>query len=220
MPTAEEQEVYKHVKKYLEKKPLFSIEEILGVLTQRLRNNEKLNRNRIEKIIKDFIKKNYIILGSKIVKENVLETELRKEINEFIEKNPGIHLTELINSLEIGSHQALWHLKFLKKFDLIKSMKMGNKKAFFPKDLKEEDCKACFYLRNDKVNKIIEALNDSDSIGPTKISEVSELHFNTVKNYLDVLLELGLITETEDEKNKEYRLNKKTYEEAVVLVKP
>ncbi len=48
----EEAEVYKLVKEYLKKRPFFSVLDIIGFLNYKLRKNENINRDKIEKIFK------------------------------------------------------------------------------------------------------------------------------------------------------------------------
>ncbi len=206
----EEAEVYNLVKEYLKKKPFFSIPDILGYLNYYLRKNLALNRNKIEIILKTLIEKNLVILGAKLVKENILENPKRKEIYEYICNNPGSNINDIMNALQIGSNQVLWHLKFLEKFQFIRSTKFDNQKIFFRFQLNEYYDKLFYYSRNESIIKILKLLRYSnEGINPTKISKILKMHYYTLKKYLKVLSRLNLIILNNDENS--YILNHKVY---------
>lgn len=210
----EEEEIYKIVKEYLKKRPFFSIPEIVSYLNYYLRKNHDFNAIKIEIIIKILIKKNLIILGTKLVKENILEVPRRKEIYDFICNNPSTNINKIKNALEIGSNHVLWHLKFLEKFQFIRSAKLENQKIFFKFQLDEHYDQIFYYLRNDNVKKILKLIeNSDDELTPTKIRDILKMHYYTIKKYLDILQNFNLITIGYNKNS--YILNKKAYYEVL-----
>lgn len=206
----DEAEVYKFVKEYLKKKPFFSIPDIINYLSHYLRKNKNINRNKIEIILKTLIEKNLIIPGAKLVKENILENSKRKEIYEYISNNPATNINDVMNVLQIGSNQVLWHLKFLEKFQFIRSAKFDNQKIFFKFHLNEYYDKIFYYLRNDSINKILKLMEFSnEGLNPTKIKKLLKMHYYTLKKYLNILCSLNFIILDYDKNY--YRLNHKVY---------
>ena len=206
----EEAEVYNLVKEYLKKRPFFSILDIIDFLIYYLRKNETLNRDKIEKILKTLIEKNLIIPGTKLVKENIFDNPKRKEIYEYIYINPGCNINDIMNILQIGSNQVLWHLKFLIKFQFIREVDFDNQKTFFKFQLNEYYDKLFYYLRNERIIKILKLLKSSnEGINPTKISKLLKMHYYTLKKYLNVLSRLNLILLDDDENS--YNLNHEVY---------
>ena len=206
----EETEVYNLVKVYLKKRPFFSILDISGFLNYYLRKNEAINKDKIEIILKILLEKNLIIPGAKLVKENILENPRRKEIYNCICDNPGCNINDIMNLLQIGSNQVLWHLKFLTKFQFIRKVDFDNQKTFFNFQLNESYDKLFYYLRNESIIKILKLLKSSDKgINPTKISKLLKMHYYTLKKYLDVLSHLNLIIL--DNEHNFYNLNNETY---------
>ena len=57
-------------KEYLKKKPFFSIEDIVVYISNRTRSKPYLNKNKIEKSIKDLIKKRRLIPGNQHAKSS------------------------------------------------------------------------------------------------------------------------------------------------------
>lgn len=206
----EEAEVYNLVKEYLKKKPFFSILDIIGYLNYYLRKSETINEDKIEKILKTLIEKNLIIPGSKLVKENIFENPRRKEIYDYICVNPSCNMNDIMNILQIGSNQVLWHLKFLTKFQFIRKVEFDNQKTFFKFQLNEYYDKLFYYLRNESIIKILKLLKSSnEGINPTKISKLLKMHYYTLKKYLNVLSRLNLIQLDYDENS--YNLNHEVY---------
>lgn len=192
--TDDEREIYNIIKEFLKKKSFITITEILDFLSYRLKFNPNVNRSKIEIILKNLIKKKYIFPSTKLVRDNILEVPLRKEIYQHIQRNPGININEIKRAFNIGSNQVLWHLKFLDKFQFIRCMKIQNQTAFFKFELDISNDKIYFYLRKKNVKKIIKLLeNEREALSSTKISEKLKIHYNTTKKYLVILSNLNLI---------------------------
>ena len=203
--------VFGLVKEYLTKKTFFSIIDIIEFVSNRVRLNPNLNRNKIELIIKSLIKKRIIIPGTKLMKNNIIEHPKRNEIYNYIKKNPS-NINEIMRALKIGSNQALWHLSCLEKFEFVRSKKLNNHRVFFKFDSNPKLDKFYHYTNKDIVLKIIEFMLKEDK--PLKITEISngmKKNHTTIKKYITILENLKLV-ETEKEKNRIlYKLDKKKY---------
>jgi predicted transcriptional regulator len=199
--------VYDLVREYLKKKALSSLEEILDFIAHRLKSNKNINRTRILIALKSLMKQNLIMPGSKLVKDDILTIPKRVEILDHITAMPGTNIKEIMEYNEIGSSHAVWHLKYLKKFEFIRSVKFGNQKAYFKAEFEEKYDEIFFYLRNTKVKKIIKLLKEQKSVNPTEISNQLNIHYNTIKKYLHILKKFNLLQEIDEEHKKEYLLN-------------
>ncbi len=198
------------VKEYLTKKTFFSIIDIIDFISYRVKTSD-LNRNKIELIIKNLIKKRIIIPGTKLMKNNIIENPKRNEIYNYIKKNPS-NINEIMRALKIGSNQALWHLSCLEKFEFVRSKKLNNHRIFFKFDSNPKLDKFYHYMNKDIVLKIIKFMLKEDK--PLKITEIAngmKKNHTTIKKYLNILENLKLV-ETGKEKNRIlYKLDKKKY---------
>ena len=203
--------VFGLVKEYLTKKTFFSIIDIIEFVSNRVRLNPNLNRNKIELIIKSLIKKRIIIPGTKLMKNNIIENPKRNEIYNYIKKRPS-NINEIMRALKIGSNQALWHLSCLEKFEFVRSKKLNNHRIFFKFDSNPKLDKFYHYMKKDIVLKIIDFMLKEDK--PLKITEIAngtKKNHTTIKKYINILENLKLI-ETEKEKNRTiFKLDKKKY---------
>lgn len=205
--------VYDLVKEYLQKKSLFNLEEIINFLNYRLKSNVNFNKNKITLIIKALIKKKLILPGTKLVKDDILEVTKRVEIYDYITAMPGANLTEIKVYHEMGTNHVIWHLKWLEKFEFIRSTRLRNQKVFFNSNFDSKYYEIFFYLRNAKVKKIIKLLREqSSAINATNISDKLKIHYTTVKKYMNILQKFNLLMEIDEEHKKEYLLNPEMFE--------
>ncbi|MBD3342739.1 MAG: hypothetical protein GF353_26820 [Candidatus Lokiarchaeota archaeon] len=204
----EELEIFEITKEYLQKQPISRIVELVRFIDNRLKFNPNFNRNKVEKIVKSLIKKNIILIGTTLTKDDILSVQTRKIIFEHVKQNPGININEIKNEFNLGSNQVLWHLKMLEDFQYIKTVKIGNQKALFDVNFNDDRCHITFHLRNDKIQDIVNLLRSSNEpLRPTNISDTLSIHYNTTKKYLNILLEFQIIVKVNGNKKKRYIIN-------------
>src|SRR5947199_1162980 len=61
----------------------------------------------------------------------ILAVKTRKDLYDFVRKNPGFHLRELSRALNLSITLADYHLRFLEKHELITSLMDGEYKRFY-----------------------------------------------------------------------------------------
>jgi len=199
------------VKEYLEKKPFFSIENIVVFINNRVKSNPFINKARIEITIKNLIKKRMIIPGTKLMKNNIIEHPVRNEIFNYIKKNPS-NINEIMNSLNIGSNQALWHLSCLEKFRFVRSKKINNRRIIFKYDSNPELDELYYYLNLAIVQEIINFIKKEDkALKITEIATSLKKNHNIIKKYLYVLKKLKLIKIEKEKKRITFKLDTNKY---------
>jgi predicted transcriptional regulator len=206
------------IKEYLQKKPFFSIEDIITYINNRTRAKPYVNKNKIEKIIKHLIKERRIIPGTKLMKNNIIEHPIRNEIFNFIKKNPS-NINEIMRALNIGSNQALWHLSCLEKFQFTRSRDIENQRIIFTYESDPESDEIYFYLNQDIVKEIINLLKiEKESLKISDISNQLKKNYNTIKKYLQILKRLKIISIEKDKKRPLFRLNNNEYDKLKDLI--
>jgi predicted transcriptional regulator len=199
------------VREYLSKKPFFSIKDIVEFVNNRVRHNPDINKNRIELIIKSLIKKRVIIPGTKLMKKDIVQNKTRNEIYKYIKQNPGRNINEIMKTHNLGSNLALWHLSVLEKFQFVRSKKISNRCVFFKFDSDPKFDQLHYYMANDIVQSIIKLMRNERPLKITEIADGLKKNHNTIKKYLEALIQLKLV-EIEKEKSRNlYKLNKEKY---------
>jgi predicted transcriptional regulator len=206
------------IKEYLQKKPFFSIEDIVTYINNRTRAKPYVNKNKIEKIIKRLIKKRRIIPGTKLMKNNIIEHPIRNEIFNFVKKNPS-NINEIMRALNIGSNQTLWHLSCLEKFQFTRSRDIENQRIIFLYESDPELDEIYFYLNQDIVQEILDLMiQEKESLKVSDISNQLKKNYNTIKKYLQILRKLRIISIEKDKKRTLFKLNYKEYDKFQDLI--
>jgi len=212
----EEFEVYKAVKLYLKQNHFFKIDEITSYLKFNLDRSLNLNTLKIEKVLQSLLKKNLIAPRSKLLYEDILSNQNRKLIYDFIESNPGCYLNEIMKTTSLGTHQTIWHKNILKKFQFIRSINIDNHEIYFKSTLDSTNDQIIYYLKNESVKKIIKFMENIETgFQATEISEKLKMHYNTARKYINILLDLELITINKEGDKKFYLLNAQNYYDTI-----
>lgn len=86
---------------------------------------------------------------------NVLNLKARREIYDFILKNPGLHIREISRQMNIPKTTLTYHLKYLIKEEIVKErFEGGLKRIYIKEELGSRDKEIINLLRQDIPSKI------------------------------------------------------------------
>ncbi len=208
-----ESNVLEVIKEYLNKNRVFNAKEIIPHITNGLKKfqlKNPPNESGIQKILWKFIRERIVVPGSKFTENNILENIARKSIYNHINKNPGTHLREIMEKLELSSHSTMWHTNLLIRFEKLRASKIGKYRALFNNNLPNTLDNEIFQLGNKKVNDIIEIMvKNKDGITANQIAEGIGIHYNTVTKNLHKLNEMELLYQKDENGQVLYLINSK-----------
>ncbi len=119
-----------------------------------------------------------------VTPENVLKTEVRLNLYNFIDEFPGSHLREIARELDLKPSNAAWHLRKLEQTNLVRSRVIGGKKVFYlvegGVDARREAI-AESILRNDNARNIMIYLSSNPGKHLLEIANALDLNHHTVK---------------------------------------
>ncbi len=119
-----------------------------------------------------------------VTAENVLDTEVRKNLYEFIDEYPGSHLREIARELDLKPSNAAWHLRKLEQTNLVRSRVIGGKKVFYLVEGGIEARKEAIaesILKNQNAREIMLYLQDNPGKHLLEIAHALGLNHHTVK---------------------------------------
>lgn len=119
-----------------------------------------------------------------VTPENVLNTEVRKNLYEYIDNYPGSHLREIARELDLKPSNAAWHLRKLEQTNLVRSRNIGGKKVYYLVEGGAEARKEAIaeaILRNKNARIIMEYLVNHPGKHLLEIANALELNHHTVK---------------------------------------
>ena len=119
-----------------------------------------------------------------VTAENVLNTDVRKNLYEYIEEYPGSHLREIARELDLKPSNAAWHLRKLEQTNIVRSRDIGGKKVYYlvaggAEARKEAIAEAI--LRNQNAREIMQYLVDHPGKHLLEIAHALNLNHHTVK---------------------------------------
>ncbi len=127
--------------------------------------------------------------------KDVLELETRRDIYELVSDQPGIHLSKIADILEMTVSLAEYHLRFLEKNHLIRSVKKSGYKRYFPTEdmVKERDKDILFEIRKEVPLKIVLLLLKNKKMTHKQIHQEMDLAASTLSYHLKKLSKLNIL---------------------------
>ncbi len=188
--TENQRKIYEIARNYLQKKPNFTINDLLSVCSK----ESWLSDEEILKILNRFIKKKVIVPGSRLTRETVLKNETRNNLYQFISENPGYNITRILTHFKVGPYTGRWHLEILKKFGFIKEVKFSIYKIFYHINFPKDKEILVFLIRNKNSFHIYLSLINN-TLNPTQLSKILNLHYTTIQFHLKKMLQSKLVIE-------------------------
>lgn len=131
-----------------------------------------------------------------VTPENVLDTEVRKTLYEYIDEYPGSHLREIARELDLKPSNAAWHLRKLEQTNLVRSRVIGGKKVYYLVEGGVEARKEAIaeaILRNKNARIIMNYLNKNPGKHLLEIANALNLNHHTVKWHIKKMFMAELI---------------------------
>ena len=119
-----------------------------------------------------------------VTPENVLNTEVRKNLYEYIDECPGSHLREIARELDLKPSNAAWHLRKLEQTNLVRSRNIGGKRVYYLVEGGVEARKEAIaesILKNKNARDIMRYLTDHPGKHLLEIAHALDLNHHTVK---------------------------------------
>ncbi len=131
-----------------------------------------------------------------VTPENVLDTEIRKNLFGYITDYPGSHLREIARELNLKPSNAAWHLRKLEQTNLVRSRAIGGKKVYYLVEggiEARKEAVAESILRNKNAREIMLYLNDNPGKHLLEIAHALDLNHHTVKWHIKKMYMAELI---------------------------
>jgi len=131
-----------------------------------------------------------------VTPENVLDTEIRKNLYEYIDECPGSHLREIARELDLKPSNAAWHLRKLEQTNLIRSRYIGGKKVYYLVEGGVESRKQAIaeaILKNKNARDIMLYLYDNPGKHLLEIAHALTLNHHVVKWHINKMFMAELV---------------------------
>lgn len=131
-----------------------------------------------------------------VTPENVLDTEIRRELYNYIDSYPGSHLREIARELQLKPSNAAWHLRKLEQTNLIRSRAIGGKKVFYLVEggvEARDQAVAGSVLKNKNARDIMDYLVEHPGKHLLEIAHSLDLNHHVVKWHIQKMQEAELV---------------------------
>jgi predicted transcriptional regulator len=131
-----------------------------------------------------------------VTPENVLDTEIRKHLYDYIDEYPGSHLREIARELDLKPSNAAWHLRKLEQTNLIRSRSIGGKKVFYLVEggvEAKQRAVAESILRNQNAREIMSYLSEHPGKHLLEVAHALSINHHVVKWHINKMQEAELI---------------------------
>ena len=131
-----------------------------------------------------------------VTADNVLDTEVRKNLYLYIDEYPGSHLREIARELDLKPSNAAWHLRKLEQTNLIRSRSIGGKRVYYLVEggiEARKEAVAESILRNSNARMILQYLHDRPGKHLLEIAHALNLNHHTVKWHIKKMYMAELI---------------------------
>jgi predicted transcriptional regulator len=131
-----------------------------------------------------------------VTPENVLDTEIRKNLYAYIDGYPGSHLREIARERDLKPSNAAWHLRKLEQTNLVRSRNIGGKKVYYLVEggvEAKQRAVAESILRNENAREILNYLNNHPGKHLLEIAHALSINHHVVKWHITKLHQAELI---------------------------
>jgi len=139
--------------------------------------------------------------------KEILAVKTRKDLYDFVRRNPGYHLREVSRVLGISITLADYHLRFLEKHELITSSMDGEYKRFYPRStpgqaddrpaLTDRERQVLAFLRQPVPLRVINFLMERDAATHKQILEQVSVSPSTLSHHLRKMQAAGIVDDAE-----------------------
>jgi len=133
-----------------------------------------------------------------ISKRNILDLKSRQDIYQFISENPGLHITEISQRMNIPRSNLRYHLKHLMKLNLINSkVDRKNKRFYICDQISLKDQELLALLRQEVPFKIIMYMLHIGFCSKAELAKELEVYPSIIDFHFKKLLDMGVIEPVE-----------------------
>jgi predicted transcriptional regulator len=123
----------------------------------------------------------------------VLENSRRKQIYNFVRRNPGFHLRELQRRLKIPLSSLEHHIDYMIRHNVLYKERDGRYARYFASQSTKEERKLISALRHERLREIVSLLLEEEEVKFQDLRSHLELPASSLSYFLKYLVDRGII---------------------------
>lgn len=135
-----------------------------------------------------------------------VDSENRKRIYSYIQKNPGAHLRMITRELEVGMGATQHHLDILEKSGKIKSRRINIYRHYYPIEVLDAEHNILAFLRQETAMDILTYLMDHPRSTQSDITHFIGFSAPTISWHMSRLEDAGLVSSVKEGRTTRYAI--------------
>jgi len=125
---------------------------------------------------------------------DLLDNTVRREIYDLVNERPGVHLSELRRTVDVGQGALEHHVRRLEEAGLVRSERLGGYRCFFPPGDRDAAIEhATRAIRSRKARSILAAAIRAGDVRMTRLSKDLDLPTSTLHYHVEALADAGIV---------------------------
>jgi predicted transcriptional regulator len=134
----------------------------------------------------------------------LLEQPLRRRLLELIERQPGIHASELCRTAGEPWGTVQYHLSLLHRGDMVTTVEAGRERHFFPSQMDPTRARLVAIMQQGRRQEIALYIRDHPGARQVDICEAVDVSRKTFRSSIEPLVSEGLVHERRGLQNNRY----------------
>ena len=153
-------------------------------------------------------------------RDAVLENSRRKQIYNFIRRNPGFHLRELQRRLEIPLSSLEHHIDYMIRHKVLFKQRDGRYVRYFAENSTSEDKKLISALRHERLRQIVLIILETEEVKFQDLRNHLDLPSSTLSYFLKYLVDRGILRREKVGYENIYSIQDKRVGKVLVIYEP
>lgn len=134
----------------------------------------------------------------------LLGQSARQDIVRAIERAPGISMSELVRRIGLPWSTMHYHLHLLNQAGIISSIRLGRERRLFGEEATQGTRSAIALLRRRRIWDFVSTVFHKPGLRQTDIARGTSLQRKSLRRYIDLLKNEGLLIEVRESKYRRY----------------
>jgi len=204
-PNKSEEDVIAAIRELLKKHLVFQFN---ATFIDFCKKKLKIPANEVYRILYSLVQRKILVPGSILTREEILENSTRTAILKIIQANPGIHVRELCQKIEMNNSVVRSHLKVLETFNYIRRRDYANPKItlLFTKEFPDKYDDFFVIWKSETDRQIIQLLL-REELNITEFSAKLQLHHSTIQYHIEKLSKFDMLVKESKDQSVKFRFN-------------
>ncbi|MFC3479001.1 winged helix-turn-helix transcriptional regulator [Halobacterium litoreum] len=129
-------------------------------------------------------------------------TDVREDIRDHVDANPGVHFNALVRELDLAAGQVQHHVRRLRDEDALDADGFYGRTHYFPPETDEWERGALALARRETARDVLVSLLENGPSSPGDVAESVGVARSTLEHHVSNLEDCGVVEKRRDSRNR------------------